>query len=206
VSNAAWPFGLILLAGMGALHCRLGCRHPRFRSHDPDTGFNFSVASVPDERSGAAVDGCRNHVADEAGRHRRRHAFLFLIRALCRVSDMLSRVVRRPSERLSMCGPGRVRVKARVVKLRGGESRAAYAHLRYLQREGAALDGERGHLYSGRENQVDATAFLESAGGGAAGTQPMTSNQPLTTARRIQEKSTAAKPQWTLGSGKSAQK
>jgi hypothetical protein len=46
----------------------------------------------------------------------------------------------------------------------------------------------------------------KSAGGGAAGTQPTTSNEPLKTARRIQEKSTAAKPQWTLGSGKSAQK
>lgn len=34
----------------------------------------------------------------------------------------------------------RVIVKARVVKLGGAGSRAAYAHLRYLQREGAGLD------------------------------------------------------------------
>ena len=40
----------------------------------------------------------------------------------------------------------RVMVKARVVKLRGGKSKAAYAHLRYLQREGVTLDGERGRL------------------------------------------------------------
>jgi len=38
----------------------------------------------------------------------------------------------------------RVIVKARVVKLKGAASRAAYAHLRYLQREGASLDRERG--------------------------------------------------------------
>jgi hypothetical protein len=55
----------------------------------------------------------------------------------------------------------RVIVKARVVKLRGGDSRAAYAHLRYLQREGAALDGERGRLYSARSNEVDGAAFLD---------------------------------------------
>lgn len=38
----------------------------------------------------------------------------------------------------------RVIVKARVVKLRGGKSRAAYAHLRYLQRDGTTLDGKPG--------------------------------------------------------------
>ena len=34
----------------------------------------------------------------------------------------------------------RVIVKARVVKLKGGASKAAHAHLRYLMREGASLD------------------------------------------------------------------
>ena len=36
----------------------------------------------------------------------------------------------------------RVIVKARVVKLKGGGSKAAYAHLRYLLREGASLERE----------------------------------------------------------------
>lgn len=55
----------------------------------------------------------------------------------------------------------RVMVKARVVKLRGSESRAAYAHLRYLQREGVTLDGERGRLYAAHENEADSARFLD---------------------------------------------
>jgi type IV secretory pathway VirD2 relaxase len=55
----------------------------------------------------------------------------------------------------------RVMVKARVVKLRGSESRAAYAHLRYLQREGVTLDGEHGRLYAAHENEVDGGRFLD---------------------------------------------
>ena len=34
----------------------------------------------------------------------------------------------------------RVIVKARVSKLRGGGSRAAYAHLKYLQRDGSDIE------------------------------------------------------------------
>lgn len=54
----------------------------------------------------------------------------------------------------------RVIVKARVVKLRGGKSQAAYAHLRYLQRDGAALESERGGLYSANLDHADGAAFL----------------------------------------------
>jgi type IV secretory pathway VirD2 relaxase len=55
----------------------------------------------------------------------------------------------------------RVIVKARVVKLRGVESQAIAAHLRYLQREGVTLDGNRGHAYSATDDQADAKAFGE---------------------------------------------
>ncbi|HXP72913.1 MAG TPA: DUF3363 domain-containing protein [Stellaceae bacterium] len=55
----------------------------------------------------------------------------------------------------------RVIVKARVVKMRGSGSKAAYAHLRYLQREGVTLDGERGRLYSSFRDDVDGTQFLD---------------------------------------------
>lgn len=55
----------------------------------------------------------------------------------------------------------RVIVKARVVKMRGGRSRAAHAHLRYVQREGVTLDGERGKLYSRWENEADGSRFLD---------------------------------------------
>jgi len=55
----------------------------------------------------------------------------------------------------------RVIVKARVVKLKGAESQAIAAHLRYLQREGVTLDGERGQPYSRCDDQVDTKAFVD---------------------------------------------
>src|SRR5712691_11843143 len=65
----------------------------------------------------------------------------------------------------------RVVVKARVVKLnpqrgargpkmRGTASRAADAHLRYLERDGVTRDGEKGHAYSALENEADGRALL----------------------------------------------
>ncbi|NIA72045.1 relaxase/mobilization nuclease and DUF3363 domain-containing protein [Pelagibius litoralis] len=54
----------------------------------------------------------------------------------------------------------RVIVKARVVKLHGGKSQAAYAHLRYLQRDGVTLDGEGCRLYSANLDRADGAAFL----------------------------------------------
>lgn len=57
--------------------------------------------------------------------------------------------------------PRRVVVKRRIVKLRGPASRAVPAHLRYLQREGASLDGERGGFYSAALDHADGEAFLE---------------------------------------------
>jgi len=41
----------------------------------------------------------------------------------------------------------RVIVKARYVKFKGPQSRAGYAHLRYLQRDGVSREGEPGKLY-----------------------------------------------------------
>ena len=55
----------------------------------------------------------------------------------------------------------RVVVKARVVKLKGAESQAVATHLRYLQREGVTLDGNRGQAYSALEDQADTKAFAE---------------------------------------------
>ena len=54
----------------------------------------------------------------------------------------------------------RVVVKARVMKLRGTGSKAALAHLRYLQRDGATLDGERGRLYSSFQDDADGPEVL----------------------------------------------
>jgi type IV secretory pathway VirD2 relaxase len=55
----------------------------------------------------------------------------------------------------------RVVVKARVVKMRGSGSKAAYAHLRYLQRDGVTVDAERGRLYSSFQNDADGSTFLD---------------------------------------------
>jgi type IV secretory pathway VirD2 relaxase len=54
----------------------------------------------------------------------------------------------------------RVVVKARVVKLRGGASRAADAHLRYLQRDGVTRDGDPGRVYSAIQDHADGEAFV----------------------------------------------
>jgi type IV secretory pathway VirD2 relaxase len=65
----------------------------------------------------------------------------------------------------------RVVIKARVVKLNpqrrargpkmpGKASRAAAAHLRYLERDGVTRDGKKGRAYSALENEADGRAFL----------------------------------------------
>ena len=55
----------------------------------------------------------------------------------------------------------RVVLKARFVKLKGPGSRASYAHLRYLQRDGVSRDGERGEVYGRLLDHPDGPAFLE---------------------------------------------
>lgn len=65
----------------------------------------------------------------------------------------------------------RVTVKARIVKLnpqRGAargrsfvSTKAVDAHLRYLERDGVTRDGERGQVYSAREDAADGQDFLD---------------------------------------------
>jgi type IV secretory pathway VirD2 relaxase len=61
-------------------------------------------------------------------------------------------------------GPGarmrRVVVKARIVRLKVG-SRAADAHVRYLQRDGTTRDSERGRLYGAETDAADGKDFTE---------------------------------------------
>ncbi|WP_408871981.1 relaxase/mobilization nuclease domain-containing protein [Gluconacetobacter tumulicola] len=57
-------------------------------------------------------------------------------------------------------GSRRVIVKSRSVRGAGRNGKAA-AHLRYIQRDGTARDGERGRLYSGTEDRADGEAFLD---------------------------------------------
>jgi type IV secretory pathway VirD2 relaxase len=51
-------------------------------------------------------------------------------------------------------------VKARIVRLKVG-SRAANAHVRYLQRDGTTREGERGQLYGAETDIADGDAFTE---------------------------------------------
>jgi type IV secretory pathway VirD2 relaxase len=62
---------------------------------------------------------------------------------------------RAPSQRMR-----RVVVKARIVRLKAG-SRAAIAHLNYLQRDGTTRDGGRGQLYGPDVDPRDGRAFVE---------------------------------------------
>jgi type IV secretory pathway VirD2 relaxase len=73
------------------------------------------------------------------------------------VADRLKFVA---SQRGSRDRMRRVVVKARIVRLKVG-SRAADAHVRYLQRDGTTRDGERGRLYSAASDEVDGQAFVE---------------------------------------------
>lgn len=57
-------------------------------------------------------------------------------------------------------GSRRVMVKQRSVRAAWKDGRAR-AHLRYVQRDGTSRDGERGQLYSAREDHADGDAFLE---------------------------------------------
>jgi type IV secretory pathway VirD2 relaxase len=73
------------------------------------------------------------------------------------VADRLKRMAaeRGPGERMR-----RIVVKARIVRLKLG-SRAADAHVRYLQRDGTTRDGERGRLYSAETDAADGKDFTD---------------------------------------------
>lgn len=58
----------------------------------------------------------------------------------------------------------RVVVKARIVRLKIG-SRAALAHLKYLQRDGTTRDGGRGQLYGPDSERADGRALVERSQG-----------------------------------------
>src|SRR5262249_27357722 len=63
-------------------------------------------------------------------------------------------------ERARGKGMRRVVVKARIVRLKVG-SRAADAHIRYLQRDGTTRDGERGRFYGSDTDRSDGKDFIE---------------------------------------------
>ena len=73
------------------------------------------------------------------------------------VADRLKQAA---SERGPYARMRRVVVKARIVRLKVS-SRAADAHVRYLQRDGTTRDGERGRLYSSDTDAADGKEFAD---------------------------------------------
>ena len=59
----------------------------------------------------------------------------------------------------------RVVVKARIVKLKGVGARAQQLHLRYIQRDAAAREGEQGMLYDHASDDVDGKDFEKRGAG-----------------------------------------
>lgn len=59
----------------------------------------------------------------------------------------------------------RVIIKSRIVKLAGKGMDGAWAHLRYIQRDGVTREGEPGELYGAEQDRADGKAFLERSEG-----------------------------------------
>jgi type IV secretory pathway VirD2 relaxase len=58
-------------------------------------------------------------------------------------------------------GQRRLVVKARIVRIKAGNTSAIRAHLRYVQRDGVRRDGNPGELYDKGHDRADAKAFAE---------------------------------------------
>ncbi|WOH63641.1 relaxase/mobilization nuclease RlxS [Bradyrhizobium sp. BWA-3-5] len=62
-------------------------------------------------------------------------------------------------------GLRRVVIKARIVRIKAGDSAAIRAHLRYVQRDGVTRDFEPGELYDATNDRADGKAFTERCAG-----------------------------------------
>jgi type IV secretory pathway VirD2 relaxase len=58
-------------------------------------------------------------------------------------------------------GQRRVVIKARIVRIKAGDTSAVRAHLRYVQRDGVTREGNPGELYDKDHDRADAKAFAE---------------------------------------------
>ncbi|WP_420970832.1 relaxase/mobilization nuclease RlxS [Bradyrhizobium sp. B120] len=58
-------------------------------------------------------------------------------------------------------GQRRVVVKARIVRIKAGDTGAVRAHLRYVQRDGVTRTGQPGELYDAANDRADGKAFTE---------------------------------------------
>src|SRR6266481_9271944 len=58
-------------------------------------------------------------------------------------------------------GQRRVVIKARIVRIKSGDTGAVRAHLRYVQRDGVTREGNPGELYDAGHDRADGKAFAE---------------------------------------------
>jgi hypothetical protein len=58
-------------------------------------------------------------------------------------------------------GQRRVAIKTRIVRTKAGDTSAARAHLRYVQRDGVTREGAPGELYNASSDRTDGKAFAE---------------------------------------------
>jgi type IV secretory pathway VirD2 relaxase len=66
--------------------------------------------------------------------------------------------------RARTAGRRRVVIKARIVRVKAGDTGAVRAHLRYVQRDGVTRDGQPGELYDASD-RADGKAFAERSAG-----------------------------------------
>ncbi|MDH2380724.1 relaxase/mobilization nuclease RlxS [Bradyrhizobium sp. CER78] len=62
-------------------------------------------------------------------------------------------------------GRRRVVIKARIVRIKAGDTGAVRAHLRYVQRDGVTREGQPGELYDAGSDRADGKAFTERSAG-----------------------------------------
>nr|WP_249137696.1 relaxase/mobilization nuclease RlxS [Bradyrhizobium tropiciagri] len=62
-------------------------------------------------------------------------------------------------------GQRRVVIKARIVRIKAGDTGAVRAHLRYVQRDGVTREGEPGELYDAGNDRADGKTFTERSNG-----------------------------------------
>jgi type IV secretory pathway VirD2 relaxase len=100
--------------------------------------------------------GSRRGKTPRTGRYNARGRGAKVMRSLSR--DTGWKFDRSSGQRVRM---RRVIIKARYVKLKGPQSRAGYAHLRYLQRDGVSREGEPGRLYGRTLDVPEGRDFLD---------------------------------------------
>jgi type IV secretory pathway VirD2 relaxase len=139
-------------------------RPGRIRDRGPRAGARSQSFMAQVMRAATRANGGPLTLAQMRGERRRSSARTRPKKGRCsrigRGQAVADRLKRMAAERGPDARMRRVVIKARIVRLKVG-SRAADAHVRYLQREGTTRDDERGRLYGAETDAADGRAFTE---------------------------------------------